>query len=254
MTAVVHQGTPLPPVRAEEPLPLAHLIEMALAKGAEGVAALEKLVELEARVSARNAAREFADALAQFQADCPPIQRTSTAKVVSDRGGVKFTYNYAELDEIADTIRPLLHALGFSYGWDSETIQGVHTCTCTLRHRNGHSQTARFTCTVEGSPAMSGPQKHASALTFARRYSLVQVLGLTMTDPDPDGKADPTAGPEDIERVEDMIAACEEAGAKIDRVKFLAWLGVETLADLTVAQVEAAMRELKVKADRARAK
>ena len=126
--------------------------------------------------------------------------------------------------------------------------------TCTLRHHNGHTQSALFSCPVDSQKAMSEPQRHASTLTFARRYSLIQVLGLTTTDPDPDGTNDPKAGAEDVARVEDMIAACEEAGAKVDRERFLAWLGVATLEDLTVRQVEKAMRELKKRADKARGK
>lgn len=256
MTAVEVHSDKKPPQRAEgmEVLPLGHLFEIALQKGPDGIAALEKLVELEARVSARNAAREFADALAAFQAECPLIPRTSTAQITSRKSGAKFSYKYAELDEIADTIREHLHARGFSYGWDCKMPSpGVLEVVCTLRHRNGHSQSATFTCTVDGSDSMSEPQKHASTLTFARRYSLVQVLGLTMTDPDPDGKQDPPADPEHVERLEEFLEVVN-AEVPVDRMKFLAWLGVDTMAQLTQPQVERGMRELKVKLDRARGK
>jgi hypothetical protein len=217
------------------------------------VEAIERLVELEARMTARNAAKEFADALADFQSVCPLIQRTSTAQIVSKRTGKAFSYPYAELDEVARTIREPLHQRGFSYGWDSKMVAaGVLEVVCTLRHRNGHSQTATFTCTVDENDAISKPQQCASTLTFARRYSLIQVLGLTLTDPDPDGERQPPISDEDVQRVEDMIAACEDAGSPVDRKRFLAWLKVEKLEDLRPAQLDQAMRELKKRADKAR--
>jgi hypothetical protein len=60
---------------------------------------LERLVALQERVTARNAETAMAEALAAFQATCPPIPKTITAEV--RKNGVKaYEYQFAPLDEV----------------------------------------------------------------------------------------------------------------------------------------------------------
>ena len=54
------------------------------------VEALEKIVALHERVADREAAKEFASAMALFQSECPPIPKKSTAVVKKD-GVVQYT-------------------------------------------------------------------------------------------------------------------------------------------------------------------
>jgi len=203
------------------------------------VEALERLQALHERVSDRAAAIEFARELAGFQEECPPIVKRSTAKVMT-RGGVSYSYKYAELDQIARTVRPLLARRGFSYTWDSDVRDKAVHCVCILRHVNGHFEKANFSAPVESAAGMSEQQKHASALTYARRQALVQVLGLTTTDPDTDG-----GNPEPIsqEQADDLRALIEQAGAKLTR--FLKWAKIERLEDLPARDYESAVNTVR---------
>ena len=133
--------------------------------GVEGIREIATLVRQE---RADRAAHDFSAALATFQKDCPPILRASTAAIVS-KSGARFGYRYAELDEIARTVGPMLHGNGFSYSWDSKVDGSTLSCTCTLRHKDGHSEHASFACPTESKAGMSEAQKVASALTFAKR-------------------------------------------------------------------------------------
>ena len=123
-----------------------------------------------------------------------PIKKTSEAEILDREGGLKYRYKYAELDEIARTVVPILHKFGLSYSWDSSLAEGIMTVVCTLRHVNTYETTATFGCPTESKAGMSEQQKSAGALTFARRQSLIQVLGLTTCDPDNDGGGDTTIG------------------------------------------------------------
>jgi hypothetical protein len=186
------------------------------------VETLERLVALQERMSDRAAASEFAQALADFQAECPPIRKTETAEIVGRDAGRKFTYSFAPLDEIARTIRPLLHRRGLSYSWDQKIDKGLLECTCKLLHVNGHFQTSTFTVPTESSSgAMSPAQKNGSALTFARRYSLTAVLGLTSTDEDSDAPQRSTE-PITPDQVADLENRMEEVGA--DAARFMTYL------------------------------
>ncbi len=208
------------------------------------VETMERLVALHERMSDRAAASEFAAALARFQRDCPIIARTTRADIVTT-SGAKFHYKYAELDEIVRTIRDLLHDCGLSYRWDSKMApDNTLMCTCTLQHVNGHREHASFTAPTESRGGMSAPQKVAAALTFARRYSLIQVLGLTTCDPDTDAALGSFASITDgqVGVLNDLIA---DVGA--DRARFLAYLNVKSLKDIQHRHFGAAVAALEQK-------
>ncbi len=229
------------PTASPEPALLLSMMRLAIEK--DGVEALERIKALYREEQDRQAAREFFAALADFQALCSPIAKTSTAKVVT-KSGTSFQYEYAELDEIARHVREAgLHQRGFSYGWDSiyEESPRRITAVCTLRHANGHSEKASFQAPVDASAAMNDTQKAASALTYAKRQSLVQVLGLSTADPDTDVRS------ESVEKAtEAQVQAIEAALAKAGKKwpGLLDWLKRDTALDLTQDDYVRAMRAL----------
>jgi hypothetical protein len=89
--------------------------------------------------------------------------------------------------------------------------------------------TASFTCPVDSGAVMSKQQQHAAALTYAKRQSLVQALGLTTTDPDTDGAGDSAEAITEDQQTElaDLLQQ-----SKADMRKFLSWLGVEKLSEI----------------------
>lgn len=202
---------------------------------------IERLVALKERMDARSAAVEFNNALATFQAECPSIKKTSTAKIASRSGG-EYSYKFAELDQIARVTRPLLVKHGLSYSWDSEMAGEKLVCTCTVRHIAGHAQSAKFVCPTESSSAMSGQQRHAAALTYARRQSLIQVLGLTTTDHDTDGASEEKVTDAQAKTIEEWIE-----DAKPDLAKFFAYMGVKSVADIHARDFQKAIMALKAK-------
>ena len=61
------------------------LLQLAVERGTP-VAELSKLVDLHERMEARQAAKDFADAMARFQAECPSVKKSSSAKIVTNGG------------------------------------------------------------------------------------------------------------------------------------------------------------------------
>ena len=242
---VVEPGTgALARVEQTQPSAIAAMLQTALEKGIP-VEGIEKLVMLHERVSDRAAAQEFAAALADFQRACPPIPHNKGAAFVT-KAGAKVEYSYASLDEIARDAGPLLHERGFSYGWDSKLDEkGTLTCVCTLRHLNGHSTTATFSCPTASDAAMSAPQKVAAALKFAERQTLSQVLGLSTCDPDDDAGESEGREPISEEQFATLESLITEVGA--DRKRFLSYLGVEKLEDVTRAAYRGAVTALEQK-------
>jgi hypothetical protein len=221
---------------------ITHLLQTAVEKGTP-VEALEKLVALHERMEAREAAQAFANAMAAFQSACPSIKKSSTADIVTRKGG-RYSYTYAELDEIARTVNPILAKHGLSYSWDSTVEAGMLNCVCTIRHIKGHFTTSRLSLPVASESAMSEQQKYGAALTFAQRRTLSSGLGLTTTDEDADA-ADFDRTPINamqLIQLEDMI---EDSGA--DKGRFLKFIGVDKLGELPAVHFEQAMNALRQK-------
>ena len=208
---------------------------------------LEKLVELHERMEARQAAKDFADAMAAVQTEIKAIPHNRAKEKDATRAGGNFSYTWASLDQIATVLNPIAAKHGLSYKWDTAVSENgkMLTSTCTARHVHGHTDSSSFTLPTEGgSPAMSPQQKFASAEKFAHRHSLISVFGLTTTGDEggPDAEeADPTTIDEKrVQQLEDMLA---DTGA--DLPKFLTFLRVESLAALRAADFERAVTALR---------
>lgn len=236
-------------VHPVQPMPVAataggieNILRIAIEKDVD-VGTLERLVALSERISERQAASEFNGALAAFQAECPSIEKTSKASITTKSGG-QYEYRYAELDEIAKTTRPILQKYGLSYTWDSEMAGDKIIVTCTVRHIGGHSQTAKFTTPTESlSTGMSAQQKHASALTYARRQSLIQALGLTTTDADADAVSTEKISADDVAEIEAALAATGS-----DLTKFLQYMRIGHIEEMPKRDLLKARAALKRKA------
>lgn len=205
------------------------------------VEALTKLVDLYERLESKNAARQFAEDLAAFQGECPPIPKKSTAKITS-KSGAQFSYSYAELDTIAGVIRSFLTQFGFSYTWNSKVDGERIACTCTLQHRGGHQQSALFEAPVDNSMSVNDTQKYAAALTYAKRQSLIQILGLTTCDPDSDGAQ---GGVISEDQAHTLKAKITELG--VNEQRFLAIYAITSVTELPANLYEAAIRALEMK-------
>lgn len=143
------------------------------------VAALEKLVDLQERVLARNAEAEFNAAMKAFQSECPIIDKPKMG------GKAK----YAPLSYIRTRIQHLLDKHGFSYSFDTEFQTEMVKAICTVKHIGGHSTHSSFTAPIDrDAKAMNITQKAASAVSYAKRYALVGAFGIE-TGGDDDGTA-----------------------------------------------------------------
>ncbi len=148
------------------------------------VETLEKLLALREKVNAEKAKAKFISSLSAFQNNCPVIEKT---KQVLNKDGRTIRYQYAPLDGIASQILKPLSENRLSYSWDSLHKDNHMVVTCKLTHVLGHSETSTMEIPiVESEGFMTSPQKYASALTYAKRYTLLNVLGIATADEDTD--------------------------------------------------------------------
>lgn len=147
------------------------------------VETMEKLFALREKVKLEQAKEAFVSALSGFQSECPMVEKT---KKVMNKDGVSVRYQYAPLDTIVEQIKVPLAKYGFSYTWNVKNETGFITAVATITHKLGHSQTSEFQIPIDTEGYMTAPQKYASALTFAKRYSLINALGISTGEEDTD--------------------------------------------------------------------
>lgn len=239
-------------MRAEEQLPersggTSDILRLAVEKNIDPES-IQKLAELVWKEQDRRASQEFADALRAFQEECPPILKTRKVEVAT-RGGSAYHYRFAPLEKIDLIVKPICHSHGLAYSWDSRTDErGQMVVTCMLRHVNGHRESSSFQCPVDGagSPTMSGAQKAASAMSYARRQSLTAVLGLTSADEDADaGQGPDPVSEEQAAELQFLLDQTDDPEGNLARL--LKWARIGNLADLPAAQFDNAKRGIQAK-------
>lgn len=154
----------------------ATLLQMAVQQNAD-LDKLEKLMDLQERWQAEQAKRAYSEALAGFQSKLDPIIKTRQGH----------NCKYADMDDIAQAIRPILENYGLSYTFKQEQENNVITVTCTVRHKDGHSESTKLSAPSDTSGGKNAIQAIASTVTYLRRYTLTGTLGISTGNEDTDG-------------------------------------------------------------------
>lgn len=156
------------------------LVEKAIEKGSP-MEVLDKVMEMRQKMKAEWAKEQYDQAMAQFQGECPVIQKKTKGQYGS----------YASLDLIVSETKELRLKNGFSYFFKADTKGEEITATCVVTHKDGHKEESAFSSKVDkiisakGSVRTSG-QDVAAALTYAKRYAFCNAFGIMTGDVDLD--------------------------------------------------------------------
>ena len=170
------------------------LIMQAVNHGAS-IDVLERLLNMHERISKENAKRAFDAALAKFQGEVPRIPKNMRADFTTKKGS-HVKYDYETLNYLISIIAESLSDNGFSFTWTANQDKESVTANFNLHHIGGHTATTSFTVPIDFDSHMNPAQTVTSALSYAKRTSLKNGLGLTSGEFDDDGKTAGTS-PED---------------------------------------------------------
>ena len=106
---------------------------------------------------------------------------TKAETVTRDKRNPHFKNDYATLDNILDTTRPILAENGISV---IQLPTGENGLTTMLLHESGEYSKETYFMAAKA----NDPQGNGSRLTYQRRYALGAILGIA-TEPDDDGNA-----------------------------------------------------------------
>lgn len=112
--------------------------------------------------------KTFFEDFRKFQDECPKINLNAEASIPTKKGGI-YKFKYADLGGILDVVRPILSKNNLMVYWTCNLDGSV---TCVLCHGFGKIES---TCHVK---AGDDPKQQGAAITYAKRYSLVALLGI----------------------------------------------------------------------------
>lgn len=122
-------------------------------------------------------------ALTKARGEFSAVTKTEEAFIRSEKGNFKYTY--ADLASVLDAVTPALTANGlYLYHTFALLDGGMLEATAHVVHTAGGEITSTATVPMSGDGKLRGAQAQGSAMTFARRYSTLAVLGLAAEDDD----------------------------------------------------------------------
>lgn len=198
------------------------MIQQAIASGADP-AYLRELLQVREQWEAGEARKLYSQAIAEFQSRCPIIEKADKAH----------NKQYAAMDRIWRTIRPLLDETGLSVVWTANTVTeyGLRI-EGEIRHKAGHAVPISYDLPMPDKvTGQNAAQQMGSATTYAKRYALCSALGI-VTGEDDDGLA---AGTQYVtkEQADELVAILDTLEFRRDALEaMLEYAGCDTIADI----------------------
>jgi len=157
---------------------------------------LNKLLDVQERLLAKNAEQEFNRSFVEMQPHLPIITKDGrivvrekdkdgkrTGEIIQDTG-------YAKWETVLPLIKPILADHGFGINHRVTTHDpATRRVTAILRHIGGHvDDSCYFDVTIDTSGSKNNIQGWASSVSYGKRHSAFAVLTIATKDEDDDGQ------------------------------------------------------------------
>jgi len=190
---------------------------------------LDRLLQMQERVLARQALESFNADFAAIQTELPRIEQNG--EVLNKSGGVQS--RYAKFEDINSAVKPILQKYGFSIYFQTATDSNSITVTGTLCHRDSHSIQTNLSLPSDTSGNKNAVQAIGSSVSYGKRYVMCALLNLTVGGEDDNGnppqKTD-TINAEQIKEIDGLLDQLEKLGRT--RAQFFKWAKIEAVADI----------------------
>lgn len=137
---------------------------------------MEKFLVMRQQLKAEWAKEQFDQAMANFQAECPTIEKKKQG----------YNYKYAPLESIVEQVKGLLAKYGFSYTFDTTEGENAIVVYCKVKHVSGYSETSQIQISKETTTKMNASQQSGAATTYGKRYAFLNAFGILTGDEDND--------------------------------------------------------------------
>lgn len=231
-------------IEPQESASMLSVIQRAATDPACDIEKMERLLQMKERMDAREAETAFNQAMADAQSDM--------GRIAANRENTQTRSKYATYDKLDKVLRPIYGKHGFALSFDEGEAPADHVLVlCHVSHRNGHTRTYKKLMPADGKGAKGGDvmtKTHAAgaAMSYAMRYLLKGIFNVAIGEEDRDGNS--TVARVSQEQAANIEALLTEVGG--DKKRFLAYLKVDSIADIPAANYSAVIREIEAKRQR----
>jgi hypothetical protein len=218
------------------------MIERAARDPAVDIDKMERLLQMQERMVARNAEQAFFAAMTAAQAEMRPVAADSNNPQTRSRYA-----SYAALDR---AVRPIYSKHGFSLSFDTEpgAADGFVRVVCFVSCA-GHTRKYQVDMPADGKGAKGGDvmtKTHAvgAGMSYGQRYLLKMVFNIAVGE-DADGNDPADASPITDEQAAKIAALIAETKSNV--AIFLKWIGAESVSDIPARKYQAAIAGLEAK-------
>jgi hypothetical protein len=190
----------------------------------------ERFLKMYVEEEKRRAVNAFNEAMSFAKGEIGPITKNRTVDFTG-KTGMRTNYKYEDLAEIARVVDPVFKKYGLSYRFRSEQNGQKLKVTCIVSHALGHFEENSLEAAEDHSGNKNPTQAIGSTATFLQRYTLKLSAGLAASN-DMDGRTQPADEQEVISDAQQAELRALITATNTDIDKFLAFGGVESLADL----------------------
>jgi hypothetical protein len=208
---------------------------------------MERLLQMQERIQARDAKTAYTVALAEMQPLLPIIDRKGRI-IVKDKATKEITQStgFAKWEDISMAITPILSQNGFSLTFENGLADdGRITTTAVLAHRAGHEGRNTVTLAHDSSGSKNAVQAVGSSMSYGKRYSACGLLNIVTQGEDDDGQKAGDPATVDDTQLARLTALASEVEADVR--KFCQYLKIDSLRDLPANRFNEAIDKLRAK-------
>jgi len=138
---------------------------------------MERLLQMQERVMDRQAMMAYSAAMAAMQTELPSIEEHGQGN----------NGKYATLEDIVDTVRPIMQKHGFAVSFRIQTQERGIQVTGVLMHKDGHLEETSMLLPADISGNKNAVQAFGSSTSYGKRYVLSALLNITTRGQDDNG-------------------------------------------------------------------
>lgn len=168
------------------------VIERAAANKDIDVEKMERLLQMQERILAKQAESEFNEAMQAVQAEVPRILRDATNPSTNSK--------YTRLESLLKIVVPIYTKAGFSlsFGTSDCPVPNHYRIVCDVAHKGGAgSFTRHYQCDIpadttgmKGSMNKTATHGFGSTMSYGRRYLTLLIFNIALVNEDDDKKGD----------------------------------------------------------------
>lgn len=168
---------------------------------------LREMMQLEREWKADLAKQAFNDAMAAFKQEAIVIIKDKTVSYPTQRKdgtqGTNTSYKHATLGNVVETVMPRLAAHGLSHSWNPRREGDRVVVTCTITHKQGHSESVTLDAPLDSSGSKNNIQAMGSSVSYLSRYTFLSICGLATKEMDDDGRGAGMGGDVTADRLQE---------------------------------------------------